>query len=83
MPFVQEHDITAPQGELFLYIIETVCERGFQPSTAEMAEKFNVTRKAIVDRLHQLAKKGVIEMPGKKSARCIVLKNVKFKVEMS
>ena len=72
--------ITAVQQETLNCIIESVCERGFQPSMQEMAVHFSITRKAVRDRLVQLARKGYIQMPRCHQQRCYRIRGVKFRV---
>jgi len=71
-------DITEKQAEVFTYILEFVENNGYQPSVKEMAEAFGISRKALRDRLMQLAMKGYVEMPIKHSERAIRLLHVKF-----
>ncbi len=67
------------QLEVLKYIIEHVEEHGYQPTQAEMAAKFGVTKSAIGSRIKELARRGLVEVrPGNKE-RAIVLPHVEFK----
>jgi SOS-response transcriptional repressor LexA len=52
---------------------------GYQPSSREMAAEFNVTRRAIHDRLKQLESKGFIALPSGERERAIDIRCVTFK----
>jgi hypothetical protein len=65
------------------YILRFVQENGYQPSTAEMARHFKVHRKAIADRIKQLASKGVVGLQPLYRERCLELRGVKFAASFS
>lgn len=65
-----------PQLEAIEFIIDCVEKNGFQPSQAELAHHFKVTKKDIQIRLKELAQQGLI---GTIKDRAIGLKNVGFR----
>ena len=58
------------QHEVLAHLIDHVCEHGFQPTVAEMAEHFGVTPRAVRDRLDHLVRKGYLAAPVKRMERC-------------
>ncbi len=66
------------QLEVLLYIIAHVEVHGYQPSQAELAAHFKVSKNAIQGRLKELDRRGLIELPEGKE-RAIILKNVEFR----
>jgi SOS-response transcriptional repressor LexA len=71
------------QLEVLRYIISHVEKHGFQPTQAEMARAFGVTKNAIQNRLKDLARRGIIDMPDgtKTRERAIVIKFIRYRVE--
>lgn len=65
------------QLEVLQYIISHVERWGFQPSQAEIANHFGVTKNAILGRLHELEKRGVVQL-NKGQERAVGLKFVRF-----
>jgi SOS-response transcriptional repressor LexA len=65
--------------EVIQYIISFVEENGFQPSQAEMAAHFGVTKSAIAGRLRGLHDRGVIRLPDGDKERAIVLPYVRYR----
>lgn len=66
------------QMEVFRLIVATIQENGYQPSVAEMARHFGVTKRAILDRLQQLEEKGFVKCSRGRD-RAITLSYVKFR----
>ena len=78
LSFEREPDITEKQAEVYAYLINFICEHGYQPTQTEIAAELGVTRGAINDRLRQLEIKGYIRQPGVYQDRCVQLPNVRF-----
>ena len=68
------------QLELLAFIIEFIEANGYQPTQAEMAARFGVTKNAVQNRLMELAARGLIELPTgtKARERAIKLCHVRF-----
>ena len=81
MAFKRVAEITEPQAQVFKYIVKHVCEHGFQPSTTEMATHFGVSRRAIADRIKQLASKGYVHLTPLFQSRNLILTGVKYEAE--
>lgn len=79
MPAKPNPDASEKQLEVFEFIIRHVEDHGFQPSGAEMARHFGVTKTAIQARLKNLARRGFIEYGTGTRERAIVLTQVFFK----
>lgn len=71
---------TDKQLEVYEYVLNQVCENGYQPSYGEIAAHFGVTRTAIVSRLKELEQKGIIRL---QEDRAIILPFVYFCVQYS
>jgi SOS-response transcriptional repressor LexA len=71
-----EPGMSDKQLEVFQHIIKHIQDHGYQPSVAEMAIHFEVTKRAILDRLKLLQEKGFIRQTGKD--RAIDLPHVRF-----
>ncbi|MBY0525563.1 MAG: hypothetical protein K2R98_19315 [Gemmataceae bacterium] len=69
------------QMEVFRFLIAHIQEHGYQPSIAEMAMHFGVTKRAILDRLQQMESKGFLKT-GRRKDRAIELSYVKFQAIM-
>lgn len=64
--------------ETLLFIIAHVEIHGFQPSQAEIALHFGVSRNAIQGRLRELARRDIISLPEGSRERAVVLHFVEF-----
>ncbi len=73
------------QLEVFRYVISFVQEHGYQPTQAEMAKHFGVTKNAIQSRIRELGRRGFVELTeGEKvRERALKLNHVKFTVVFS
>jgi hypothetical protein len=79
MPFEKTNELSEKQAELLNHLIRHVEQHGYQPSMTEMGEALGgITAKAVRDRLHQLARKGFVELSQKHVDRSIRLRYVKF-----
>jgi DNA-binding MarR family transcriptional regulator len=69
------------QLETLRYLITFIEDHGYQPTQSEMAIHFDVTKNAIQNRLRELAKRGLVDMPAgeKTRERALVIKHVKFR----
>jgi DNA-binding transcriptional MocR family regulator len=70
--------LTEKQAEVLDHVIAHVAEFGYQPTAREMAERFGVTHRAVMDRIAHLANKGYVELPPTRSERCLRLTMVRF-----
>lgn len=66
------------QLEVLLYIIAHIEVHGCQPSQAELATHFGISKNAVQGRLKELDRRGLIELPEGKE-RAIILKNIEFR----
>lgn len=71
-----EAGMSDKQLEIFQFIVAHIQDHGYQPSVSEMATHFEVTKRAILDRLKLLEEKGFIRHTGKD--RAIELPHVRF-----
>jgi SOS-response transcriptional repressor LexA len=78
MPRRRARFATEKQLEVYLYLIEYICEHGYQPCRKEMADHFGVYMNAINGRLKELHKKGIIVLPGAGQERAIGLRSITF-----
>jgi SOS-response transcriptional repressor LexA len=69
--------------EVLRHIIDFVEENGYQPSQAEMAAHFGVTKSAVAARLKGLAERGVIGLPDGDRERAVRLFFIKYKAYMT
>lgn len=74
----KQAEVSEKQLEVFKYLIAYIQDNGFQPSVAEMAVHFNVSKRAVLDRLQLLEEKGFIRC-GKSKDRAIEFPMIKFK----
>lgn len=66
--------------EVLRFIILHVEKFGYQPSQAEIAKEFGVTKNAITSRLKSLEQWGLIQLPKGKKDRAILIRYVSFQV---
>jgi SOS-response transcriptional repressor LexA len=69
--------------EVLRYIVECVEQNGYQPSQAEMAGHFGVTKSAIAARLKGLAERGVVGLTDGDRERAVRLFFIKYKAYMT
>ena len=69
---------TEKQAEIYRLILNHVEVFGFQPSYSELGLVLGISKKAVVDRLKQLEKKGLITLARGKRERAIVFHHVRF-----
>jgi Mn-dependent DtxR family transcriptional regulator len=69
--------------EVLRHIIDFVEENGYQPSQAEMAGHFGVTKSAVAARLKGLAERGVVGLADGDRERAVRLYYVKYKAYMT
>lgn len=81
MPAEASPQPSETQLDVLRYLIDHIQKHGYQPTQAEMAEHFGVTKNAIQARLKELAKRNIIDMPegARARERAIGLKHVRFK----
>lgn len=66
-------EMTDRQKEIYDWIVSETRKNRFQPSYSEIAAKFKITKKAVMDRLTAISRRGLIELP-KGQARSIKFK---------
>lgn len=82
MPATSDPNPSEKQLEVLRYIISYVEVNGFQPSQLEIADYFGLSKNAIQNRLKELERRGVIEMP-KGRERAVMLKWVRYRAYSS
>jgi DNA-binding Lrp family transcriptional regulator len=82
MTFERVREVTDKQREVWHYYLAYACRNGFQPTITEVAARFGVTRRAIADRLVQLAVKGIVELPRAAQERCYRFIFVRFQPDV-
>jgi SOS-response transcriptional repressor LexA len=84
MPRRPNENPSAKQLEVLRHIIAFVEQHGYQPTLAEMAATFEVTKNAIQSRLKELRRHGLVELPPgrKRRERALVIKHVRFKASL-
>jgi SOS-response transcriptional repressor LexA len=70
---------TPAQMQLWSYLVQYVCENGYQPSQTEMGEHFGITQASVQDRLKGLQERGYLFLTGVE--RAIQMPDLKFCVE--
>lgn len=70
--------LTPIQRKVFEYLVGHVEERGYQPTITEMAEHFEVDKRAVLDTLYRLEEAGFVKLPESRKDRAISFPGVKF-----
>jgi DNA-binding Lrp family transcriptional regulator len=63
--------------ELWAYVVKYIEENGYQPSRAEMAERFRISETSVQSRLEGLEQRGRVVMTG--IDRALQMPDIKFK----
>ncbi len=81
MPRTTSPQPSEPQLDVLRYVICFVEEHGYQPTQAEMAAHFGVTKNAIQSRIKELARRGFVQLAeGEKTReRALKLNYVKYR----
>jgi SOS-response transcriptional repressor LexA len=69
--------------QVLRFIVSFVEENGYQPSQAEMAAHFGVTKSAVAARLKGLAERGVIGLTDGERERAVRLLYVKYRAYLT
>lgn len=56
-----EKKLTKKQTDVLKFIVDFIDKKGFQPSVRDIADKFNVTPAAVMNRLLNAERKGYIK----------------------
>jgi Mn-dependent DtxR family transcriptional regulator len=78
MVFEPQKEVSAKQAEVWDYIVNHVCEHGFQPTAVDMAEHFKVTPAAVRERVTHLVRKGLLGLGARGTERSLDLMGLKF-----
>lgn len=72
-------ELTKKQKDYYKYLIQFICERGYQPSYKDIGEHFKVYPRAVLDGLGILARKGFVKLGETGQERCLTLPFVRFR----
>jgi SOS-response transcriptional repressor LexA len=73
MPKTPSSEPSQKQKDLLYFIVSYLEDHGYQPSQAEMAVNFKVTRNAITGLLDGLVRRGLVELPSGDKQRALGL----------